>query len=236
MARPLYLEDSYLRECDSIVQSVTDGQSVILDRTIFYPRGGGQPSDTGRMVVSGSVFRVLNVTKSEGRITHELDQPASFRPGDSVHCVLDWERRHRLMRMHTGGHVLSAIIHTATGARITGNSLEPDESRIDFNLEDFDREKINEYVQKANDALARDLPITIQTMPYAEAMGIPGMVKLAEALPPNLPTLRVVQIGDVDLQADGGLHVKSTREVGQIEVTRAENKGKSNRRIYFRLV
>lgn len=236
MAEELYLQDSYLQECEAIVQSVKDNKYVVLDQTIFYPRGGGQASDTGKMIrpSDGAEFNVVFVGKFEGNVSHELDTPG-LQTGDKVKCILSWERRYTLMRSHTGGHVLSAVIHNATSALITGNNLETEESRIDFNLENFDREKINEYVQKANEALARGLEVRVEIMPFQEAMKIPSVVKLAGALPPDLPTLRVVFIGDVDIQADGGLHVKNTKEVGQIEVTRAENKGKSNRRVYFRL-
>ena len=246
----LYTRDSYAKECDAQVVSVKEGKYIILDKALFYPRGGGQPCDTGKLLRGSDTFNVVFVGKFkgsdlpspsksallyvEGKISHEVDREG-LQEGDRVKCVLDWQRRHTLMRMHTAAHVLSAIIHNDTGALITGNNLDTNESRIDFNLENFDREKINEYVKKANETLVRNMDVRAEILPYDEAMKIPSVVKLAGALPPNLPTLRIVFIGDVDVQADGGLHVKNTSEVGQIEVTRAENKGKTNRRIYFKL-
>ncbi len=236
MTKALYLDDSYLRECDALVESVA-GKEVVLNQTVFYPRGGGQPADTGKLVtVSGSEFRVLNVVKKEGKIMHELDrEPAGLVPGAGVHCVLDWDRRYALMRMHTAAHVLAAVMHRELGALISGNQLETDKTRFDFTLAGFDRGKFDEAVKKANDELSRDIQLRTYTLPREEAMKIPGVVKLAGALPPSIGELRIVEIGDIDVQADGGTHVRSLKEAGKIQILKLENKGKENRRIYFTL-
>ena len=234
MTRALYLDDSYLRECDASVESVM-GKEVVLDQTIFYPRGGGQPSDTGKLATSGPEFRVLNVVKKEGKIIHELDRESGLAAGDRVHCVLDWDRRYSLMRMHTAAHVLAAVMHRELGALISGNQLEPDKSRFDFTLADFDRGKFDEAVKKANESLSRDVLLRTYALPREEAMKMPGVVKLAGALPPSIAELRIVEIGDIDVQADGGTHVRSLAEVGKIQILKLENKGKENRRIYFTL-
>lgn len=228
MTEKLFWTDSYIKEFDAEVL-VIDGPNVILDRTAFNPQGGGLVSDTG--VISG--LRVDQVTKNGEEILHRLGQAPSFRPGGAVHCSLDWERRHRIMRMHTSAHLLSSIVNRETGALITGNQIGPDESRVDFSLEQFDRDKIGYYVDQVNQVVARGLEVTSVFMKKEEAMKIPGMVKLANAAPPSVDVLRIVQIGDVDTQADGGVHVKNTNEIGKVVVLRAENKGKANRRLYF---
>lgn len=232
--RALYLEDSYLRECVASVMSVKDGKYVILDQTVFYPKGGGQPWDTGEIVKDDEVYRVVYVGKFSGEISHEVDR-AGPKDGDQVRCVLDWERRYKLMRSHTAAHVFASLLCTGTGALVTGNQLEEDKVRFDFSLEKFDREILQEYLDKANEFFKRDIPVKWYELPREEALKIPGVIKMAEALPPEIPVLRIVEVTGVDKQADGGTHVKNLREVGQIELLKAQNKGKFNRRVYFRL-
>ena len=233
MTQLLYLTDCYMKEFDAVVQEA-NGSSVVLDRTAFYPEGGGQPSDTGSMSAHGTQYKVASVKKIAGAVVHQLDH-SGLAAGDTVHCTIDWERRYRLMRYHTATHLVSAVFHKETGALITGNQLDVDRTRIDLSLENFDRAKIEECVRIANRHLARNLAVTTSFLPREEALKIPGMVKLATALPPQVTELRIVQIGDVDTQADGGSHVSNTSEVGEIELVSMENKGKNNRRIYFRL-
>jgi misacylated tRNA(Ala) deacylase len=235
LSKPLYLEDSYLCKCDAKVLSVKDGKYAILDQTIFYPKGGGQPWDTGRIVRDDDVFNVVYVGKFSGEISHEVDR-RGLEAGDEVHCVLDWERRYKLMRSHTAAHVLASVLCSETGALITGNKLGIEKTRFDFSLEDFDREALEDYVSKANEILKNDIPVRWYELPRSEAMKVPGVIKMAEAMPPDLPVLRIVEIEGIDAQADGGTHVRNLREVGQIEFLKAENKGRNNRRLYFRLV
>ncbi|MBI2137194.1 alanyl-tRNA editing protein [Candidatus Woesearchaeota archaeon] len=234
MSHAVFLEDCYVKELDAVVVSV-DGVKVGLDRGIFCYQGGGQPSDRGVIHCNGSVYNVVDVRKDGAGIISFVDREG-LKQGDLVHCVLDWERRYALMRGHTAMHVLSAIVHRTTGALITGGQIEIGGCRIDFSLEDFDREKVAAYVKEANDAISRNMPVRMYFMAREEALKVPGMVKLANAVPPDVSELRIVEIGDVDRQADGGTHVANTSEVGRIEIVKIENKGKSNRRIYFRLV
>lgn len=234
MTRALYLEDSYLRECDATVVSVKDGKYVVFDQTIFYPKGGGQPWDTGKVLKGNDVYNVVYVGKFEGEISHEVDRPG-LQEGDRIRCVLDWERRYRLMRSHTAAHLFASILCTGTGALVTGNQLEQDKIRFDFSLEKFDPEILKRYVDKANELLKEDIPVKWYELPKEEALKIPGVVKMAEAFPPDLPRLRIVEIVGVHRQADGGTHVKNLREVGQIKILKTENKGKQNRRVYFAL-
>ena len=238
--KALYMDDNYLKEFEAVVESIKDGKYVVLSQTAFYPSSGGQPNDAGAMVRESdkTEFKVVFVGKFDGAISHEVQNPegAELKKGDRVKCTIDWDRRYKFMRSHTACHVLSAIFHNESGALITGNQIDLEKCRIDFSLENFDREKISEYISKANEALKRNLQIEISSMPREEALKIPSIVKLANALPPAVKELRIVKIGDIDMQADGGTHVRNTSEVGQIELVSAENKGKNNRKVYFRLI
>jgi misacylated tRNA(Ala) deacylase len=230
LTEKLFWQDMYLREFDARVESVEEG-GVRLDRTVFNPRGGGLVSDVGRL--NGA--EVVEVVKKDEEIYHVLGAGASLKPGEAVHGVIDWERRYRVMRMHTTAHILSAVVNRETGALITGNQISPVESRIDFSLEAFDRDKFGGYVKMANEAAAGGAEVRTFFMKREEALNTPGFVKLADALPPAVAELRIVQIGRIDTQADGGVHVKNTSEIGEIVVNKIENKGKSNRRLYFSL-
>ena len=230
MTEKLFWKDMYMREFDAKVESV-DETGVRLDRTAFNPRGGGLVSDIGKL----NDAEVTEVVKKDEEVYHVLGGGATLKAGDAVHGVIDWEKRHRVMRMHTTAHILSAVVNRETGALITGNSIAPIESRIDFSLEAFDKEQFGAYVKMANEAAASGAEVQSFFMKREEALSTPGLVKLANALPPAVAELRIVKIGEIDTQADGGVHVKNTSEIGEIVVNRIENKGKSNRRLYFSL-
>jgi misacylated tRNA(Ala) deacylase len=234
VTRALYLEDSYLKESEAVVVSVKDEKYVVLDQTIFYPKGGGQPFDTGKIVCGNEVYNVVYVGKFSGEISHEVDRPG-LKTCDRVHCVLDWDRRYRLMRSHTAAHLFASLLCNGTGALVTGNQLEMDKIRFDFSLDQFNPEILEKYVAKTNELLKKDTLVKSFELPREEALKIPGVVKMAEAFPPDIPRLRIVELVDLDKQADGGTHVKNLREVGQIKLLKTENKGKNNRRIYFTL-
>jgi len=228
LTRRLYWQDMYMQEFDARVESV-DGPRVVVDQTAFNPRGGGLVSDTGTLAGA----RVSEVVKEGEEIFHVMQSPTGIGPGAVVHGVLDWDRRLRIMRMHTSAHILSAVVNKETGALITGNQISPDQSRVDFNLADFDKEKISSYIERVNEVVTRGLDVRTFFMKREEALANPGFVKLANAMPPSDDMLRIVQIGDVDTQADGGVHVKNTLEIGKVVAVKTENKGKSNRRLYF---
>jgi len=234
VTKALYLIDSYLKETDAKVVSVKDDKYVVLDQTIFYPNGGGQPYDTGKIIQGKDVYDVVYVGKFSGEISHEVDH-AGLQADEPVHLILNWDRRYRLMRSHTAAHVVASLLNQGTGALITGNQLDIDHIRFDFNLEQFDRQVLEEYLEKANKLFGTDVPVNWYELPREEAMKIPGVVKMAGAFPPDLPSLRIVEIMGVDKQADGGTHVKNLKEVGRVQLIKTENKGKSNRRIYFKL-
>lgn len=235
MTKALYLEDSYRRECDATVVSIKDGKYVILDQTIFYPKGGGQPWDTGKIVKGNKMYNVVYVGKFSGEISHEVDR-VGLREGDNVHCILNWERRYKLMRSHTAAHMFASLLCTGTGALVTGNQLEEDKIRFDFSLEKYDREILQKHIDKANELFRKDIPVKWYELPREKALKIPGVIKMAKALPPDIPNLRIVEIVGMDKQADGGTHVKNLREVSQIKLLKTENKGKHNRRVYFTLM
>src|SRR3989344_990822 len=230
----LYMEDSYLKEFDASVIEVR-GNAVVLDQTALYPTGGGQPYDTGKMVVDGQEYAVVEVRKEGGEVVHKLDKPAEFSAGASVHGMVDWGRRYRLMRMHTAAHILATVMLNEAQALITGNQLGEEQTRFDFALENFDRELMERMIGTANGKLAEKLEVKMYTLPREEAMKIEGVVKLANELPPAISELRIVDIGGYDVQADGGTHVKNTEECGRIVLLKMENKGKDNRRVYFGL-
>jgi len=234
MTNALFLVDSYLKESKATVVSVKHRKYVTLNQTVFYPKGGGQPHDTGKIIKGNEIYNVVYVGKFSGKISHEVDQ-AGLQAGDDVYCVLNWERRYKLMRSHTAAHVLAALLNKGTGALITGNQLEEDHVRFDFSLEKFDRALLEAYLDKANKLFGTDVPVKWYELPREEAMKFPGVVKMAKALPPDLPYLRIVEIVGVDRQADGGTHVRNLLEVGKVELIKTENKGKNNRRIYFKL-
>lgn len=232
MAEALYMEDSYLKEFEAVVKSVKDDKFVVLDKTAFYPKSGGQPWDTGKFVADSGEYNVVFTGKFSGEISHEVDKPG-LKEGDKIKGVLDWDRRYRLMRMHTAAHVLSSVFIKEAGALITGNQLDIDKTRIDFSLEDFDREKIDEYVNKANELIKTNATVTISFMPREEVEQREDLARLAKGLPEGVKTLRIVNIEGIDMQADGGTHVKNTEEIGTIEILDCKNKGKNNRRVYF---
>jgi len=230
ITRKLYWEEPYSKEFVANVVSV-EGQTVVLDQTLFYPRGGGVACDTGTLNES----RVQETTKADDRILHTIGPPASLKPGDRVKGQVDWERRHRLMKMHTAGHLLSSLFYSRANCRITGNQIDTDRSRMDFNLEVFDRIQIEGYVGEANELIRKDAPVKTYFLEREEALKLPDMVNLAEAAPPAEAQLRIVEIEGIDRQADGGLHVSHLKEIGQIQLLKLENKGKTNRRLYYDL-
>lgn len=234
MQNALYMTDSYLKEFEATVESIKDGKYVLLDKTAFYPNGGGQPNDTGSMACNGEDYPVVFVGKFSGQISHEVGK-IGLNAGDKVSCKIDWDRRYRLMRMHTAAHIIDAVLYKEAGALCTGNQLNTDKSRIDFSLDALDRDKMQQYISMANDWVKKAVDVRIYTMPREEALKIPGVVKLASVMPPEVKELRMVEIPGIDLQADGGTQVRNTSEIGKISLLSVENKGKANRRMYYTL-
>jgi misacylated tRNA(Ala) deacylase len=231
LTKKLYWEQPYSQEFTGSIVSV-DGARVELDQTLFYPRGGGVSFDTG--VLGG--LKVIETLKDGDRILHTLDSFPGFHQGQMLTGRVDWDRRHRLMRMHTAGHLLSALFYSQANCRITGNQIDVERSRMDFNLEAFDRSQIETFVEEANRLINNDAQVKTYFLDRDEALKLPEMVKLAEAAPPADEKLRIVEIMGIDKQADGGLHVARLKEIGKIQLLKLENKGKTNRRLYYDVV
>ena len=234
MPEELYLKDSYLKEFEAEVVEVNDDKFIVLDKTAFYAAGGGQPHDEGIIRTENNEFNVVYVGKFSGKISHEVNR-SGLKVGDKVHCKVDWDRRYRLMKMHTATHLLSEVIYKDTGSLITGGQLGIEKSRMDFALQEYDPEKIKSYIDRANELIEQDLQVSVRFLPREDAMKLPQISKLAKGLPESLKEIRIVDIGGYDVQADGGTHVKSTKEIGKIKLLKIDNRGKNNRRIYFTL-
>ena len=232
MTDALYMSDSYLKKWDAKVVFVKEDKYIVLDKTAFYPKGGGQPWDEGYIYKDGEKYKVVYVAKFSGEINHEIETPG-LNIGDVVSCEIDWERRYTYMRYHTACHLVSNILYNRANAKITGNQIELDKARMDFSMEDYSPEKLQAFVKESNEIIKKNLPITIETMSRAAVLNEPELARLAVGLPKNLNEVRIVKIGDIDKQVDGGTHVNNLSEIGKIEMTKTVNKGKNNRRLYF---
>lgn len=231
----LYQFDSYLREFEAEVVEVL-GRGVILNRTAFHPKSGGVANDTGHIVVEDNRLNVVDVyiDKERMSVVHVVEGGLEFlRPGVTVKGVINWDRRYKLMRLHTAAHILAAIMFRDYGALITGGNIEPDHAYDDYGLDKFDRKIFEDVIQKANEVAKRGIEVKVYWLKRDEALKIPGVVKLAEKMPPDIETLRIVEIPGVDIQADGGPHVKNTIEIGEIIMIKAENRGRNRKRLYY---
>jgi misacylated tRNA(Ala) deacylase len=227
----LYLRDAYLTTFTGTVTAV-DGDRVALDRTAFYPTGGGQPYDTGTLAGRP----VTSVRKDGGDVWHTIEgtPPA---PGDEVEGVVDWNRRHQLMRTHTALHVLCGVIWNEWGKAVTGGNMEPLSARMDFEFDPLPEGFGPRVEELVNDALAADLPIEVSFLPRDTAVMDEDLIRTKVSLiPETVSEIRVVDIVGLDKQADGGTHVASTGEVGRIRVVKTESKGKGNKRIRIEVV
>lgn len=231
MTSLIYLDDSYRKEFEAKVTKI-DGKFIILEQTAFYPESGGQPGDTGVLVANGRQYKVVAVRKKEPEVTHEVSEDG-IKEGDSVTGLIDWARRYRFMRGHTACHILSYVVNKETGALITGNQIAEDKCRIDFDLDNFDREQLAAFEGIANDIITLGADVITKILPRDEAFQIPSVLKLKNVLPPSVDNIRIVEITGHDVQACGGTHVRNTGEIKGILVTKTENKGKNNRRVYF---
>jgi len=234
MTEQLYHLDSYLREIKAKVLAAHDG-AVILNKTIFYPGGGGQPADGGKIISQGYVSRITEVEKIEGQIHHTLAGPTP-EAGQFVKCKIDWERRYRLMRTHTALHILCGVIWRDYRAHVTGGNMQPCLGRLDFELESMTSDFTNEIERSINKEVEAARKVEVKILPRAEAFAIPDLIRAKiNRLPENIAEVRTVNIVGLDLQADGGTHVANTKEVGEIRVVEHKSKGKINKRIKIEL-
>ena len=244
-AGQLCYTDAYARSIEARVLSVDAADSaplVVLDRTVFYPGGGGQPSDRGLILraADGRSWTVRAARKSDGDIVHELEASPDAAPpavGDSVSVDLDWARRLALMRTHTALHALCGVVWRDHGASVTGGNMEPGAGRMDFEFERMSGDLVDEIEAKVNDELRAAREVRVNILPRDEAFAIPDLIRTkVNLLPPGIQEIRTIEIVGLDLQADGGTHVANTSEVGGIRVTGYESKGRINKRIRLELV
>ena len=234
MTEELFSTDAYARSCEARVAEVTEG-GIVLDRTVFYARSGGQPGDTGTIRWGGGTVSVADTVKRDGRLLHVLEgepPPAGTR----VTAEIDWDRRHTLMRTHTALHALSAVIFRDHDAKVTGGNMEPGIARMDFELEAIDAELGKRVEEVLNAELAADRPVYVSFLPRAEAVSDPDLIRTkVNLIPESVDPIRVIEIEGLDKQADGGTHVHSTAEVGRVLVAKTENKGKAFKRMRIEL-
>jgi misacylated tRNA(Ala) deacylase len=234
--------DAYARSASARVRHVEPGEAtlIVLDRTVFYPGGGGQPSDRGLLLraADGRTWTIRTARKADGEIAHELE-PADGDPpavGDEVRVDLDWARRLALMRTHTALHALCGVVWRDYGALVTGGNMEPGSGRMDFEFESLSGDLVEAIEATVNAELARERAVRVDVLPRAEAFAIPDLIRTkVNLLPPGIEEIRTIEIVGLDLQADGGTHVANTREVGSIRVTGYESKGRINKRIRIAL-
>lgn len=234
--------DAYARSVTTAVRhvEVADATLVVLDATVFYPGGGGQPSDRGLLLrgSDGRSWVVRGARKVDGEIVHELE-PGDGEPpaiGDTLLVELDWARRHALMRTHTALHALCGVVWRDYGALVTGGNMEPGAGRMDFEFESMSGDLVDAIEATVNAELAAARDVRVNVLPRDEAFAIPDLIRTKiNLLPPGIAEIRTIEIVGLDLQADGGTHVANTREVGGIRVTGYESKGRINKRIRIAL-
>ncbi len=236
MTEQLYHTDSYLKEFDALITRVDEGErAVVLDRTAFYPGGGGQPADRGALTVGSAMYPVKRARHAGGDLLHYLegDDPLP-EPGAEAHGALDWERRYALMRTHTAMHILCGVVWRDYGAQVTGGNMEPLSGRMDFEFETMHADLVAEIEGKINAEVAAAHDVRVAILPRAEAFAIPDLIRTKiNLLPEHIQEVRTIEIVGLDLQADGGTHVANTSEVGRLTVADYKSKGRINKRIYL---
>jgi misacylated tRNA(Ala) deacylase len=235
----LYQTDSYLREFEAeVIAQEAELNAIILNKTAFYPGGGGQPADSGYLSLPDLRYRIIRAKKSGENVLHivEGDNPLP-KTGSILKGEIDWERRYQLMRTHTAMHILCGVIFRDYSALVTGGDMDPLAGRMDFEFETMHKELVNEIEQSINREVFRALPIEVRILAREAAFQLPDLIRTKiNLLPEGIEQVRVVEIVGLDLQADGGTHVSNTSEVGAIRVVDYKSKGKINKRIYLELV
>jgi misacylated tRNA(Ala) deacylase len=240
----LSYSDAYARSVETRVRTVdgsADAPLVVLDRTVFYPGGGGQPSDRGLLLraADGRSWTVRGARKLDGETVHELEPSPDGPPdaGDVLVAEVEWARRFALMRTHTALHALCGVVWRDHGALVTGGNMEPGSGRMDFEFETMSGDLVASIEAAVNDELAKSREVRVAVLPRAEAFAIPDLIRTkVNLLPEGIEEIRTIEIVGLDLQADGGTHVANTSEVGGIRVTGYESKGRINKRIRIELV
>lgn len=234
MTESIAVTDAYARSCTASVLASGPG-GVVLDRTVFYPAGGGQPADSGILRSDVATWTVTGARKSGSDVVHAVepaDDASLPEVGSTVSVEIDWERRHRLMRTHSALHVLCGVIWRDHGAQVTGGNMEPLAGRMDFEFETMHGDLVAEIERRVNEEIAADREVRVAHLPREEAFAIPDLIRTKiNLLPEGIAVVRTVEIVGLDLQADGGTHVARTSEIGRVRVTGYESKGRINKRI-----
>ncbi len=234
MTEALYHSDAYLKAFSAMVVA-DDGDGVVLDRTAFFPGGGGQPFDVGTMWQGGAAFSVRGVRRGAAGPVHLIEGERP-RVGEAIEGEIDWPRRHALMRAHTALHVLCGIIFRDYGASVTGASMDVGSARMDFDLERLEADFVARVQERMTEEIAAARPVQVRFLPRAEAFAIPDLIRTkVNLLPEGIETIRIVDIVGLDLQADGGTHVANTVHVGDARITGYESKGRNNKRLRLTL-
>ena len=233
MTEKVYLRDSYARELDAKV-TFAEGSNILLDRTVFYPTGGGQPCDTGIIKNGATEFKVVEVKKDGDNVVHVVDgDESSLNIGDSVKCVIDWDKRYMHMRLHTALHIIDGVVEKLYQGKITGGQIYDDRARMDFDVPGLDKNKMLEIIGAAQKIVDENHNVTAKILTKEEASSIPNLARTApgEDLLSKLTEVRIIDIEGFDFQLDGGTHVAHTGEVGKLEMLKYENKGSHNKRV-----
>ncbi|MBR9681486.1 MAG: alanyl-tRNA editing protein [Candidatus Altiarchaeota archaeon] len=235
MTELLHMKDCYIKRFEAEIVEVLES-GVVLSETAFYPLAGGVQEDKGMLVVNGKKYNVTATKWMDEKVVHILDSVEGLTSGTKVNGELEWDRRYKIMRLHTAAHLLEAVIYKKTGALIGGGKVSVDGSYMGFTLDEMDRELIIDTVKVANKLVDAGAKVKVSFMKGEEALKHPGMVKLAGKLPPKVAELRIVEIEGIDRQACGGPHVENINEIEEIRVVKLKNKGAKNRRLYFEVI
>jgi misacylated tRNA(Ala) deacylase len=228
-------KDAYRADSEGRVLEVSE-EGLVLDRTVFYARGGGQPGDTGVIRWDGGEVRVIDTVRRQGKVLHVVEGGNLPHPGTPVEGVIDWDRRYTLMRTHTALHALSGVVYRDFGAKVTGGNMEPGVARMDFELDSISTEFGRLVEETLNRELVKGYPAEIIWMAREQALADPDLIRTkVNLIPEYVQEIRVVDIVGLDRQADGGTHVRSTLEVGRVRVVKTESKGKANKRMRIEL-
>lgn len=235
MTELLYQLDSNLKNFTAVITSVDpENRAIVLDKTAFYPGGGGQPCDFGSISASDVEYPVEKVKKLGDVVHHYLGGSGLPAVGTEVHATLDWDRRYKLMRTHTALHVLCGVVFRDYGALVTGGDMEPLAGRMDFEFEKMHGELVREIEMAVNKEIGAAHEVRVKILPRQDAFQIPDLIRTkVNLLPEGITQVRTVEIVGLDLQADGGTHVHNTAEVGSIRVVDYKSKGAINKRIYI---
>lgn len=237
MTELIYYNDSYQKEFEfKLIEIVHDENAVVLDRTVFYPGGGGQPCDIGSLIVNEVKYIVNKVKKVNDKIYHYIDGELPIVNDEGIGKI-DWDYRYKLMRTHTAMHIISAVAWRDYQASVTGGDMDTLNGRMDFEFEHFDKQLIEEIEEKINLEVKTGRDVIINILSREEAFQIPDLIRTKiNLLPTGIEEIRTVEIAGLDLQADGGTHVKNTSEVGEIKIVKYKSKGAINKRIYLELI